>query len=74
MATLREAVSQLDTAIQHLEKALESSAGSDAPATAQLQASLEEANSRNEELAAVAEQVAVRLDRAVAQVTAILES
>ncbi len=74
MATLREAVSQLDTAIQHLEKALESSAGSDGPAAADLQASLEESNSRNQELAAVAEQVALRLDRAVAQVTAILES
>ena len=74
MATLREAVSQLDTAIQHLEKALDSSAGSDYPATAQLRASLDDANSRNEELTAVAEQVAVRLDRAVAQVTAILES
>jgi exonuclease VII small subunit len=74
MATLREAVSQLDTAIQHLEKALESSAGSDGPATAQLQASLDEANTRNEELTGVAEQAALRLDRAVAQVTAILES
>jgi hypothetical protein len=74
MATLREAVSQLDSAIQHLEKALDSSAGSDDPATAQLRASLDDANSRNEELTAVAEQVAVRLDRAVAQVTAILES
>jgi len=74
MATLREAVSQLDTAIQHLEKALESGAGSDDAATAQLQASLDDATSRNQELAAVAEQAAERLDRAVAQVTAILES
>jgi hypothetical protein len=74
MATLREAVSQLDAAIQHLEQALDASASSDDPATAQLRASLDEASSRNEELSAVAEQVAVRLDRAVAQVTAILES
>jgi hypothetical protein len=74
MATLREAVSQLDTAIQHLEQALDASASSDDPGTAQLRSSLDEASSRNEELSAVAEQVALRLDRAVAQVTAILES
>lgn len=74
MATLREAVSQLDTAIQHLEQALDASADSNDPGTAQLRASLDEANSRNEELSDVAEQAALRLDRAVAQVTAILES
>ncbi len=74
MATLREAVSQLDTAIQHLEQALDASAGSDDPGAAQLRSSLAEANSRSEELTAVAEQVALRLDRAVARVTAILES
>ena len=74
MATLREAVSQLDTAIQHLEQALDASADSDDPGTAQLRSSLEEANSRSAELTAVAEQVALRLDRAVARVTAILES
>ena len=74
MATLREAVYQLDTAIQHLEKAIESSADSDDAGAAQLRSSLDEANSRNEELTAVAEQVALRLDRAVARVTAILES
>ncbi len=74
MATLREAVSQLDTAIQHLEQALDASADSDDPGAAQLRSSLDEANSRSEELTAVAEQVALRLDRAVARVTAILES
>jgi ABC-type transporter Mla subunit MlaD len=74
MATLREAVSQLDTAIQHLEQALDASADSNDPATAQMRASLDEANSRNEELNAVADQVALHLDRAVARVTAILES
>ncbi len=74
MATLREAVSQLDTAIQHLEQALDASADSDDPGAAQLRSSLDEANSRSAELTAVAEQVALRLDRAVARVTAILES
>lgn len=74
MATLREAVSQLDTAIQHLEQALDASADSNDPGTAQLRSSLEEANSRSAELTAVAEQVALRLDRAVARVSAILES
>ncbi len=74
MATLREAVSQLDTAIQHLEQALDASVDSDDPGAAQLRSSLDEANSRSEELTAVAEQVALRLDRAVARVTAILES
>ncbi len=74
MATLREAVSQLDTAIQHLEQALESSADSDDPGAARLRSALDEANSRKEELTAVADQVALRLDRAVARVTAILES
>lgn len=74
MATLREAVSQLDAAIQHLETALESSANEDDPATAELRSSLADAAGRNEEIAAVVEQAALRLDRAVAQVTAILES
>lgn len=74
MATLREAVSQLDAAIQHLEQALESGAGSDDPEAARWRAALEQANRRNEELTAVADQVAQRLDRAVARVTAILES
>ncbi len=74
MATLREAVSQLDTAIQHLEQALESSADSDDPGAVGLRSALDQANSRKEELTAVADQVALRLDRAVARVTAILES
>jgi exonuclease VII small subunit len=74
MATLREAVSQLDTAIQHLEQALDASADANDPGTAQLRSALGEAQNRNDELSAVAEQVALRLDRAVAQVTAILES
>lgn len=74
MATLREAVSQLDAAIQHLEQALESGAGSDDPEAARWRSALEEANRRNQELTAVAGQVAQRLDRAVARVTAILES
>ena len=74
MATLREAVSQLDAAIQHLEQTLEFSAGSDDKKSAQWRTALDEANRRNEELSDVAEQVALRLDRAVARVTAILES
>ena len=74
MATLRDAVSQLDAAIQHLEQTLESSAGSDDKKSAQWRSALDEANRRNEELSDVAEQVALRLDRAVARVTAILES
>ena len=74
MATLREAVSQLDAAIQHLEQTLESSAGSDDEKSTQWRSALDEANRRNEELGDVAEQVALRLDRAVARVTAILET
>ena len=74
MATLRQAVSRLDAAIQHLEQALESGAGSDGPEGAHWRAALDEANRRNEELAAVADQVAQRLDRAVARVTALLEA
>jgi len=74
MATLRETVSQLDTAIQHLEQALESGAGPDDQSAAEWRSALEEANRRNEELTNVAEQVALRLDRAVARVTAILET
>ena len=74
MATLREAVSQLDAAIQHLEQTLESSAGSDDEKSAQWRTALAETNRRNEELSDVAEQVALRLDRAVARVNAILES
>ena len=74
MATLREAVSQLDAAIQHLERALESSAGSDEPEAVRLRTALDEANSQNQELSAVAEQAVEHLDRAVARVNAILES
>jgi hypothetical protein len=74
MATLREAVSQLDAAIQHLEKALESSADPDSPEAARWRSELEEATRRNDELTAVTDQVAERLDRAVARVSAILES
>ena len=79
MATLREAVAQLDSAIEHLEQALESGAQAASPETAspdaaQLRAALDQANSRNDELNAVAEQAAERLDRAVARVSALLES
>ena len=77
MATLREAVSQLDAAIQHLERTLEStagSAGSDDAKSAQLRSALDDANRRNEELSDAAEQVALRLDRAVARVNAMLEA
>ena len=74
MATLREAVSKLDAAIQHLEQTLESSAGSADEKSAEWRSALAEANRRNEELSDVAEQVALRLDRAVARVNAILES
>jgi len=72
MATLREAVSQLDTAIKHLEQALES--GADDPEAAGWRSALDEAKHRNDELTAVTDQVAQRLDRAVSRVTAILES
>lgn len=74
MATLREAVSQLDAAIKHLEKALESRAVADDPEAARWRSALDEAQRRNDELSAVTDQVAQRLDRAVARVTAILES
>lgn len=74
MATLREAVSQLDAAIKHLEKALESRADADDPEAARWRSALDEAQRRNDELTAVTDQVAQRLDRAVARVTAILES
>ena len=74
MATLREAVAQLDSAIEHLEQALESGAEPASPDAAQLRAALDQANSRNDELNAVAEQAAERLDRAVARVSALLES
>ena len=53
---------------------VESSAGSDDEKSAQWRSALSEANRRNEELSDVAEQVALRLDRAVARVNAILES
>lgn len=74
MATLREAVSQLDAAIQHLEQALESSGGDGGPETEQWRTALAEAQRRNEELTAVADQVALRLDRAISRVAAISES
>jgi prefoldin subunit 5 len=74
MATLREAVSQLDAAIKHLEKTLESKADAGAPEPAELSSALEAAKRRNEELTAVTDQVGERLDRAVARVSAVLES
>jgi uncharacterized protein YhaN len=74
MATLREAVSRLDAAIQQLEQTLESGAGSADETSAEWRSALAEANRRNDELSDVAEQVALRLDRAVARVNAILES
>lgn len=74
MATLREAVSQLDTAIKHLEQALESGGNADDPEAARWRSALDEAKRRNDELTAVTDQVAQRLDRAVSRVTAILES
>jgi uncharacterized protein YhaN len=74
MTTLREAVSQLDAAIKHLEQALESGADADDPEAARWRSVLDEANRRNDELTAATDQVAQRLDRAVARVTAILES
>ncbi len=69
MASLQKAVSQLDAAIAHLEQALDSRQGSEGA-----DAALAEVRRRNEELSAVADQVATRLDRAVGRVTAILES
>jgi len=74
MATLREAVSRLDAAIQQLEQTLESGTGSADETSAEWRSALAEANRRNDELSDVAEQVALRLDRAVARVNAILES
>ena len=53
---------------------LESTAGSDDAKSAQLRSALDDANRRNEELSDVAEQVALRLDRAVARVNAMLEA
>jgi prefoldin subunit 5 len=74
MATLREAVSQLDTAIKHLEQALESGGDTDDAEGARWRAALDDAKRRNDELTTVTDQVAQRLDRAVSRVTAILES
>ena len=74
MATIPKAVSQLDAAIAHLEKALASKGGAKGVDSGQAEAALTEARRRNEELSAVADQVATRLDRAVGRVTALLES
>jgi hypothetical protein len=57
-----------------LVKTLEAQMGAGGGKGGKAPASLEKASRRNQELSAVADQVAQRLDRAAGRITAILES
>lgn len=74
MGSLQESVQSLSAALDRLEKAVEAQEGSQSGEAVQLRQAVDGLRRRNEELSAVADQAALRLDRTIGRVTALLES
>ena len=74
MSSLQDSVQSLNVALERLEKAVEAQTQTDGGDTAQLREAVEALQRRNAELSAVADQAALRLDRTIGRVTALLES
>lgn len=74
MSRVEDAIQRLNAALDRLDKVVEARGGARHGDAGRLRAALDDARRRNEEVGALADQVATRVDRAVRRVDSILES
>ena len=74
MSRLEDGVLRLEAALERLDRALAARGSADHGKRAALRAQLDAALRRNEEIGALADQAAERLDRAAGRAASLLES